>query len=68
MTILRPGKKRRDPLGMHKCANCDCEFVVQHADPLPAPDWQGDILLPCPECQRRVTLNSLVPVSEKPTP
>ncbi len=64
MTILRPGKKRRDPLGVHKCFHCDCEFVVQNADPLPPPDVLGDVWVRCPECQRSVNVNKLVPREE----
>ncbi len=64
MTILRPGKKRRDPLGTHTCWNCDCQFVVQHADVLNLPDALGDVWMRCPDCQRAVNLNKLVPREE----
>ncbi len=61
MTILRPGKKRRDPLGGHTCAFCDCEFVLQHADPLPLANSRGEMWMHCPECHALVELNPMMP-------
>ncbi len=66
MTILRPGKKRRDPLGTHECWNCDCQFVVQHADPLPQPDWQGDVMVICPDCGKGNIANKFVAAPPAP--
>jgi hypothetical protein len=60
MTILRPGKKRRDPLGMHECCNCGCRFVIQHADPLPKPNDRGGIVGACPNCGWHLELNGFV--------
>ncbi len=59
MTILRPGKRRRDPLGMHECWHCDCQFSVQR-DELPSPDAKGGIWLPCPACASLIELNMFV--------
>lgn len=64
MTIIKRGWQRRDPLGGHQCWVCKCEFVVQHADPLPLPDRLGDIDIKCPNCGRPMTLNGLVPPAE----
>lgn len=65
MKIITPSpRQRRDPLGVHKCRYCHCQFEVEQAD-LANPDvihqdgarTDGDLFATCPSCGQWCVIN-----------
>ncbi len=72
MTILRPGKKRRDPLGRHLCQACRTLFEVSAGDlakegVVRAPVAGNDRFVDCPFCGGWVLING-TGAEEPPAP
>jgi hypothetical protein len=72
MTLLQPGQRRRNPVGRHRCVNCDAIFALDEADVATIPngpqrDSNGDLWWYCPECAGLVKINR-IGATEPPAP